>query len=330
MTHRIRAARWVEKDHVAAVIAEALKPTPIAAWLVPDEEQRCRVLTDVAGIWVEHAMFYGDVHVTSDLTAATVCFHRYRPLPPPASYTTRLATAAGPHAERFLALDDIIASRQPTEAHYQLAYLAVRPTHQRSGRGRALMDHLRRRLDLIGLPSWTLTLPGGEHLLARFGYEAEPAITPSVAGLKMHPMIRGTHRYGARPPDSGSTLMPSASPERTFGPSRATAPAKLAGDCMTQADGVFADPRRLAAAGSNSRPAPQHAPGQRMSWRQGQRLVLCGAQSRLQQHWPPLLDLSHARLRAGVSRLILALVEQMLPRWDVSRQPGWKLTTPCI
>ncbi|MFJ1542321.1 GNAT family N-acetyltransferase [Micromonospora chalcea] len=225
MTHQIRAARWREQGIVAAVIAEALHPTPIAAWLVPDEEHRRRVLTDVAAIWVEHAMFYGDVHVTSDLTAATVCFHRYGPVPPPANYATRLATAAGPYAEKFRALDDIMDSRQPTKAHYHLAYLAVRPTHQRTGLGRALTKHLRNRLDLIDLPSWTLTLPAAEHLLTQAGYEAEPAITPSVDGLKMHPMIRGTHRYGAGLSDSGSTLMPAASPERAFGPGRATAPA---------------------------------------------------------------------------------------------------------
>ncbi|MFG3702293.1 GNAT family N-acetyltransferase [Micromonospora sp. NPDC047620] len=194
MTHRIRAARWVEKDHVAAVIAEALQPTPIAAWLVPNEEQRGRVLTDVAGIWVEHAMFYGDVHVTTDLAAATVCFHRYRPLPPPASYTTRLATAAGPHADRFLALDDIIASRQPTDAHYHLAYLAVHPTHQRAGRGRALMAHLRSRLDHIELPSWTVTLPAGEHLLAQFGYETDQPIVGPTDGVNMQPMSRSRHQ----------------------------------------------------------------------------------------------------------------------------------------
>ncbi|GIJ30380.1 hypothetical protein Vqi01_55420 [Micromonospora qiuiae] len=197
MTHRIRAARWVEKEHVAAVIAEALQPTPIAAWLVPDQEQRGRVLTDVAAIWVEHAMFYGDVHVTSDLTAATVCFHRYRPLPPPASYTTRLATAAGPHADNFLALDDIIASRQPTEAHYHLACLAVRPPHQRTGLGRTLMHHLRSRLDLIELPSWTLTLPTGRHLLAQAGYTADHhAIVRPADGVTLQPMTRRCGQRG--------------------------------------------------------------------------------------------------------------------------------------
>ncbi|MFI7510528.1 GNAT family N-acetyltransferase [Micromonospora aurantiaca] len=205
MTHHIRAARWRERDIVAAVIAEALQPTPIAAWLVPDEEQRGRVLTDVATIWVEHAMFYGDVHVTTDLNAAVVCFHRYGPVPPPANYSTRLATAAGPHTDNFLALDEVIASRQPAEAHYQLAYLAVRPTHQRAGLGRRLMEHLRSRLDLIDLPSWALILPAGEPLLAQAGYKADHAIVRPTGGVTVQPMSR---RPGQRGETATTALRP--------------------------------------------------------------------------------------------------------------------------
>ncbi|MEU7171573.1 GNAT family N-acetyltransferase [Micromonospora tulbaghiae] len=206
MRHQIRAARWREQGIVAAVIGEALHPTPIGAWLVPDEEHRRRVLTDVAAIWVEHAMFYGDVHVTSSLTAATVCFHRYGPLPPPANYATRLATAAGPYAEKFRALDEIMDSRQPTKAHYHLAYLAVRPDHQRTGLGRALTEHLCSRLDLIDLPSWTLTLPAGEHLLAQGGYEAHHAIERPTDGVTLQPMSR---RPAQRDETASAALRPS-------------------------------------------------------------------------------------------------------------------------
>ena len=132
-------------DHVAGMIAAALYPTPLGAWLVPDLDQRGKVLAAVTKIWIEHAMFYGDIYLSADggITAAAVCFHRYRPLPPPANYPTRLADAAGPHTNQFAALDNIIANNQPTEAHYHLAYLAAHPHHQRSRLGTALMAHLR-------------------------------------------------------------------------------------------------------------------------------------------------------------------------------------------
>lgn len=75
---------------------------------------------------------------------------------------------------------------------------------------------------------------------------------------------------------------------------------------MTQGDGVFADPRGLAAAGSNSRPRPATCTWT-VSWRQSQRLVHCGARRQANSNIGPLLDLPHALLRAG--RIEIARME---------------------
>ncbi|MEV5695186.1 N-acetyltransferase [Micromonospora globbae] len=191
---RIRAARWTDKDLVAALIADALHPSSLAAWLVPDSKQRRQVLTDVVGIWVEHALFFGDIYLTDDLTATAVGFHRYRPIPPPANYRTRLTEVAGPHADRFDLLDALLAEKQPTEPHYHLAFLAARPDAQKAGRGTALLAHHRSRLDRIDLPSWAAVLAGGEHLFARHGYTPRPAIT-LPDGPALQPMRRNA-RHG--------------------------------------------------------------------------------------------------------------------------------------
>jgi GNAT superfamily N-acetyltransferase len=188
----IRAARWTDRQAVAALIADALHPSPLADWLVPDAAQRRRVLTDVVAVWVEHAMFFGDVHLTDDLTAAIVGFHRYRPIPPPANYPTRLTEAAGSHAERFSTLQGLIAQQQPTEPHYHLALLAVSPTRQKTGRGSALLGHHRARLDRIDLPSWTTVSAGAECLLAGYGYTLRPALTVPN-GPSLRPMRRSPH-----------------------------------------------------------------------------------------------------------------------------------------
>ncbi|MEV0810927.1 N-acetyltransferase [Micromonospora sp. NPDC050200] len=198
---RIRAARWTDKDLVAALIADALHSSPLAAWLVPDPAQRRHVLAGVVGIWVEHAMFFGDIHLTDDLTAATVGFHRYRPIPPPANYRIRLADAAGGHADRFDLLDSLLSTKQPTEPHYHLAFLAVRPGAQEAGLGTALLTHHRSRLDRIDLPSWTTIPMGGEHLLARYGYRPRPPVT-LPDGPTLRPMRRNTHRSSAIPINS--------------------------------------------------------------------------------------------------------------------------------
>ncbi|MEU8263080.1 N-acetyltransferase [Micromonospora sp. NPDC048999] len=198
---RIRAAGWADKNQVAALIADALNPTPLAAWLVRDPEQRRQVLTDVAAIWVEHAMFFGDIHLTDDDTATAVGFHRYRPIPPPAQYRIRLADAAGAHADRFDLLDSLLSTRQPTEPHYHLAFLAVHPDTQHTGCAAAMLTHHRRRLDHIGLPSWTTIPTCREHLLTRHGYKPRPAITlPN--GPTLHPMRRNP------PPDNTVLINP--------------------------------------------------------------------------------------------------------------------------
>ncbi|GAA2183421.1 GNAT family N-acetyltransferase [Micromonospora lupini] len=183
---RIRAARWADKDHVAALIADALHPSPLATWLVPDRAPRRRILTDVLGIWVEHAMFYGDIHLTD--AAATVGFHRYRSIPPPANYQMRLADAAGPHTDRFDILDRSIAEARPTEPHYELAFLAVRPSDQGTGHGSAILAHHRSRLDHVNLPSWTSTT-SARSLYSRHGYTPRPPII-LPGGPTLHPMRR--------------------------------------------------------------------------------------------------------------------------------------------
>ncbi|SCE69145.1 Acetyltransferase (GNAT) family protein [Micromonospora purpureochromogenes] len=194
----IRAARWTDKDPAATLIAAALHPTPLAAWLVPDPALRRRVLTDVAAIWVEHAMFYGDIHLTDDLSAATVGFHRYRPIPPPANYRHRLTDAAGPYTDRFDQLDTLLSEPRPTEPHYHLAFLAVHPDARDAGRATAMLTHHRRRLDRIDLPSWADTTTDAHTLYTRHGYTARPAIT-LPDGPTLQPMRRNPDRRGAVP-----------------------------------------------------------------------------------------------------------------------------------
>ncbi|MFJ1537543.1 GNAT family N-acetyltransferase [Micromonospora chalcea] len=190
---RIRAARWADKEPVAALIAAAVHPSPLAAWLVPDPALRRQVLTDVLGIWVEHALFFGDIHLTDDLTAAAVGFHRYRAIPPPADYRHRLTDAAGPYTGRFDLLDGLLSAQRPTEPHYHLAFLAVHPDAQRAGRATAMLTHHRSRLDRVDLPSWTDTTPDTQNLYTQHGYTPRPPV-PLPDGLVLTPMRRNPDR----------------------------------------------------------------------------------------------------------------------------------------
>ncbi|NJC13154.1 GNAT superfamily N-acetyltransferase [Micromonospora profundi] len=191
---RIRAARWADKDHVAALIADALQLSPLATWLIPDPGPRRRILTDVLDIWIEHAMFYGDIYLTDDATAATVGFHRYRPIPPPANYPTRLDDAAGAHADRFDLLDRLLAKQRPTEPHYHLAFLAAQPIARGSGHATALLNHHCSRLDHVNLLSWTSTTADAQSMHIRHGYTPQPTINlpegPAICPMRRNPATR--------------------------------------------------------------------------------------------------------------------------------------------
>lgn len=81
-------ARWCDIGRIADLVAEALAPTALAAWLVPDKSRRLPVLAAVARIWTEHALLFGDAFLLPDGSAATVWFHRYRPIPVPTGTPT--------------------------------------------------------------------------------------------------------------------------------------------------------------------------------------------------------------------------------------------------
>ncbi|MET7951069.1 N-acetyltransferase [Micromonospora sp. NPDC005324] len=193
-TPRIRTARWPEQEQVAAVVAEALHTGPLAAWLVPESTIRIKVLTGVAAIWLEHAIFFGDIQVTDDLSAAAVGFNRYRDLPPPANYDDRLTVAAGAHAQRFKLLDQLLTQVRTTEAHYHLAILAVTPAGKRRGLDAAMLAHHEARLGRTDLPSWTETLTGTPELYQRYGYQPLPQVAlpdgPVIATLRRNPRPR--------------------------------------------------------------------------------------------------------------------------------------------
>ncbi|MCT2276989.1 N-acetyltransferase [Micromonospora chalcea] len=216
---RIHAARWADKDLVAALIADALHAGPLAQWLVPDPTYRRRILTDVAVIWVEHAMFFGDIQITDDLSAAAMGFHRYRSIPPPPNYRSRLADAAGPHARQFELLDHILTQVRPTEPHYHLAVLAIPPAAQRRGVGAAMLTHHESRLDRIDMPSWTETIHGGQDVYRRYGYLPRPALT-LPDGPVLAPMRRNPH------PKRGSWPVNTAKPATVTAPARAQSDAQ--------------------------------------------------------------------------------------------------------
>ncbi|WBB67850.1 hypothetical protein [Micromonospora sp. WMMD812] len=189
VSHTVRA-RWCDSGHVAGLVAESLHASPVGAWLVPDGDQRRAVLSAVTRIWVDHALLFGEVFLLADRSAAAVWFHRYRPIPPPASYHHRLTAVCGDHLDRFRRLDRLLTVRRPTEAHNHLAFLAVQPAAWHAARTAGLLARCLVRMDRLALPAYAEVATAAEAALyARHGYVArEPFALPD--GTTIHPLWR--------------------------------------------------------------------------------------------------------------------------------------------
>ncbi|MEU4717649.1 hypothetical protein AB0F73_28895 [Micromonospora purpureochromogenes] len=208
----VARARWCDVGRTVDLVTASLATTVLGAWLVPDEQRRPVVLADVARIWTEHALLVGDVFLLRAGTAATVWFHRYRPIPSPARYEERLALACGEDHERFLLLEQALAAHRPTEAHHHLAILAVPSGPDRAARADAVLAGSQRWMDTLGLPTYAETFSDGHRALhGRHGYLERDSF-PLLNGMLVHPMWRPASQPGRR--GANVTRWPAARPPR--------------------------------------------------------------------------------------------------------------------
>ena len=172
----IRAAREDELPAIGALISNSFDDLAADAYLVPVPEDRERVMADFFTLETENAYRYGKVevidHPDGGYAAAAVWFDRVNELPEPEDYMDRLTALAGEHLERFAALGELFEKNHPTEPHWHLAFLAVRPSEQGHGLGGALMKRTHDELDAAGVPAYLeATNENNVRLYRRYGYE---------------------------------------------------------------------------------------------------------------------------------------------------------------
>ncbi|WP_346539536.1 hypothetical protein [Micromonospora sp. DPT] len=217
MTQPVVRARWCDIDRIADLVTETLTTTGLGAWLVPNERRRPTILAAVARIWIEHALLFGDAFLLPNGTAATVWFHRYRPIPPPARYADRLTEACGAHLNHFLQFDQALAARRPTEAHNHLALLAA-PGPAESGHAAAVLAGAQQRMDTLNLPTYAEIFTDADRkLLRRHAYTHRDVVplddhTTAHAMWRSSPLWKGRSSRNARSAARRPLVLPHDNP----------------------------------------------------------------------------------------------------------------------
>jgi GNAT superfamily N-acetyltransferase len=191
-TPGIRRATLSDTTAVSDLIGDAFQQLGVSAWLVPDPQQRARILPRNFEIFVDYGVTHGTVEIAGDFQGASVWLPLDGdPLPPPENYDTRLADACGEWTENFLRLDQLFEGHHPHAPHHHLAFMAVRPDQQNQRIGSTLLEHYHQRLDAAGRAAFLeASSTGSRDLYQRHGYEplGEPYAVPN--GALFYPMWR--------------------------------------------------------------------------------------------------------------------------------------------
>ena len=192
MSSTVAVADRTDIDWIADLIGAEFHHLSVTQWLVPDPGQRARIMPGNFAIHVEHAMSHGEVHVTTDRSAAAVWVPRgWAPLPPPADYDRRLADVCGEWTDRFRHLDELFEKHVPAPAHHYLALLAVRRDRQGTGLGSTLLGHYHARLDLQQIAAFLeASSPRARTLYLRHGYRDLGEPFEVGDGARLWPMWR--------------------------------------------------------------------------------------------------------------------------------------------
>jgi GNAT superfamily N-acetyltransferase len=187
-------AEAADTGTLSQVIADAFHPLAPSRWLVADLAARREIFPAYFRLYVEEAMASGVVHTTTDCTAAALWIPTGQDTPgQPDDCSARLAAAAGPWIDRFLAFDAALDRHHPSGIpHHHLAILAVRPDRQGRGTGTALLRAYHQILDHQARASAYLEAADlrTRQIYLRHGYADHGPPIQLPGGPLMYPMWR--------------------------------------------------------------------------------------------------------------------------------------------
>ncbi len=158
MTTRIRLAHPDDATVLDHVLADAFFDDPLNDWLLPNERRRNAALQRGMGhVMRETYLPHGGAWTTEELDGVALWG---KPGDPKASARRQLrglltfAPTFGRHLPRAMQAFGALEKRRPTEPHWFLDILAVRPGRQGQGIGSALVSAALAEADRAGVPAF--------------------------------------------------------------------------------------------------------------------------------------------------------------------------------
>ncbi|TCB95439.1 N-acetyltransferase [Micromonospora zingiberis] len=169
----IRPAQASDVATIAALLTDAVATDPVAQWLVPDPTERQHVFHGLLAMEIDHAVEWGHVDVTLDMTAVAV-WHHHPPVAGAAPLSDyHLSTFTGRALPRFQQLHTMLHQYRSRAPHHWLTRLHVIPEARHHGIGRTLLTHHHQRINQLGYPVDTVTTTSTvRDFLTRQGYHA--------------------------------------------------------------------------------------------------------------------------------------------------------------
>ena len=174
----IRAAKREDATGMAQTLAAAFYDDQVFRHFSPDDDRRAVMLPGFFDVFVEAYLTHGATHAhAGGAGAALWAYPGQDPISADAAYGERLEEIAGIDAPKLFDIVEALESQAPTEPHYHLQFLGVRPERQGEGLGGALMTPVLQRCDRDGIPAYLeATSDRNRALYERHGFRAHGAI----------------------------------------------------------------------------------------------------------------------------------------------------------
>ncbi len=172
-----------ERTDVVATLVAAFVEDPIYRWIVPDDQQRRRSAESFYSLLVDAHWSHDGVYAAGRGSGAALWLPPKRQLVDDdraEAFGRELVQTAGDEAScrRQAELAAMLDEHHPSDAHWYLAFMGVRPSLRGRGIGSALLQAVLADADRHGVPAYLeASCPANKRLYERHGFQTVTELT---------------------------------------------------------------------------------------------------------------------------------------------------------